>query len=90
MDYVLRLAKGQTIKPGIELGKEFLSGGSLHIMFKGKIKVDMGDYIHTEYESDGSRSTWISTYFLDQAPTFTITATEPTEILTMTYKASKM
>lgn len=90
VDYVLRLAKGQTIKPGIELGKEFLSGGSLHIMFKGKIKVDMGDYIHTEYESDGSRSTWISTYFLDQAPTFTITATEPTEILTMTYKASKM
>jgi hypothetical protein len=90
VDHVLKLSEGQTLRPGVKLGREFLSGGSLHIMFRGKIKVDMGDYIHTEFVSDGSRSTWISSYFLDQAPTFTITATEPTEILTMTYKASKM
>ena len=87
---VLHLADGQTLAPNAKLKSQFLSGGSLHIMFKGKIHVDMGDYIHCDYESDGSRSTWISSYFIEHAPTFKITAVGPVEITTITYKASKM
>ena len=89
-DAVLHLAPGQTLEPGVELSSEFLSGGSLHIRFAGKIRVEMGDYIHTEFESDGERSMWLSTYFMEQAPTFRITAVEPTRVINITYKASKM
>ena len=87
---MLHLAPGQTLEPGVELSSEFLSGGSLHIRFAGKIRVEMGDYIHTEFESDGERSMWLSTYFMEQAPTFRITAVEPTRVINITYKASKM
>jgi hypothetical protein len=33
---------------------------------------------------------WLSTYFLEQTPTFSITATESTEIYMIDYKASKV
>lgn len=89
-EHVLRLDAGDTVSPGVRLEPQFLSGGSLHVMFRGKIKVEMGDYIRHEYESDGSRTTWISTYFMEQAPVFRITAVEPSEIISITYKASKM
>lgn len=89
-EHVLHLAPGDKLCPGIKLEPCFLAGGSLHIMFRGKLRVEMGKYIHHEYESDGSRSVWISSYFMEQSPTFSITAVEPTEILTVTYKASKM
>ena len=87
---VLCLDAGQSVAPGVELPSEFLSGGSLHVRFEGKIRVEMGDYIHTEFASDGERSMWWSSYFIEQAPTFRITAVEPTRIINMTYKASKM
>ena len=87
---VLCLDAGQSVAPGVELPSEFLSGGSLHVRFEGKIRVEMGDYIHTEFASDGERSMWWSSYFIEQAPTFRITAGEPTRIINMTYKASKM
>lgn len=87
---VLYLADGQTITPPSVPKGEFLSGGSLHIMFKGRIHVEMGDYIHHTYESDGGRSTWISTYFMEQAPYFTLTAEGPVEVFNMTWKAAKM
>lgn len=90
VDNVLELQPGQTVAPGVRLKPEFLSGGSLHIHFKGKIHVRMGDYIDHDYESDGSRSTWISTYFMEQVPSFTVTAVEPTDIISITWKASKM
>lgn len=89
-DAVLCLDAGQSVAPGVELPSEFLSGGSLHVRFEGKIRVEMGDYIHTEFTSDGERSMWWSSYFIEQAPTFRITAVEPTRIINMTYKASKM
>ena len=88
--HILNLSDGQTLTPKGRIKSEFLSGGSLRIMFKGKIRVDMGDYIHTEYESDGKHSTWISSYFMEQSPTFKITAVGPVEIYTIIYKASKM
>lgn len=50
---VLCLDAGQSVAPGVELPSEFLSGGSLHVRFEGKIRVEMGDYIHTEFASDG-------------------------------------
>ncbi len=89
-DCVLILEHGQTISPRVRLKSEFLSGGSLHIHFKGRIHVKMGDYIDHDYESDGSRSTWISTYFMEQATVFEITAVGHAEVMSMTYRASKM
>lgn len=89
-DAVLELKAGQTVKPGAHLKHEFLAGGSLHIRFEGVIYVEMGDYIHSEFESDGSQSMWFSSYFMEQVPAFTITGKRNARIINMTYKASKM
>ncbi|WP_290540342.1 hypothetical protein [Alistipes sp.] len=89
-DAVLRLKEGEWLRPQVKLKPEFLAGGSLHIRFRGKIRVDMGRHIHSELESDGSRSMWISSYFMEQAPTFRITACGDVEVINVTYKASKM
>lgn len=87
---VLQLRPGQTLRPAVGLKPEFLAGGSLHIRFEGRIRVEIGDYIHAEFESDGSRSMWFSTYFMECEPTFVVTACAETRIINVTYKASKM
>lgn len=92
-DGVLALEEGQTITQDKVTDSQFLAGANLHIRFDGKIKVNMGDYIRdgrNEVESDGTHSMWFSTYFMNQVPTFTITALEETRVLSMTYKASKL
>lgn len=88
---LLTLTAGQTIEPNATLPTVFLGGGSLHIRFKGKIKINMGSYINNqEIESDGSQSLWFSTFFMRQIPTFSIEAVTSTEVLNIDYKASKM
>ena len=92
-DGVLTLEEGQTITQDAVTDTEFLAGANLHILFDGRIKVNMGDYIRdgrNEVESDGTHSMWFSTYFMNQVPTFTITALEETKVLSLTYKASKL
>jgi hypothetical protein len=89
-DNLLTLAEEETLAPATTIQSQFLSGGSLHIVFKGTIHLKMGDYINEEFTSDGGMTMWFSTYFMNQSPTFLITARTSTEILGLDYKASKM
>jgi hypothetical protein len=89
-DGILSMESGQSLAPKKKMPKVFLGGGSLHIRFKGTFTLNMGDYIHHRYHSEGDQSLWISTYFMEQVPAFRLTAEEHTEIYEITYKASKM
>ena len=91
-DGVLTLASGGTISSG-DLSSIYLGKGFLRIRFNGTLKVT--SFGHSKYRnvtltSDGQLTKWFSTYFLEQTPTFNITATESTEIYMIDYKASKV
>ena len=91
-DNVLKLSVGDTVTID-GLTARFLAKGSLHIRYSGTIGLDLGHYIryawgHT-FTSDGTSTSWFSTYFMEAAPTFTITAVSETEIYMLNYKASK-
>ena len=86
---VLNLATGQTVKPtGID-ETVFLGGSSLHVIFNGKIHVKMG-IVDANFESDGSKDIWLSSFHQESVPTFEITAIDKSNILELSYKASKM
>ena len=87
---LLTLATGNTIAPKTTLDSVFLGKGSLHIMFNGSVNVRLGKYINSTFTSDGSRSLWFSTYFLNESPTFLVTAAEATQIINIDYKASNV
>ena len=86
---VLTLNTNQTLSPKETIENVFLGGGSMHIVFSGKILVELGE-INEEYESDGKTELWFSSFIQENAPTFIITAIENTDILEISYKASKM
>ncbi len=86
---VLNLAPNQIISPKVT-SSEWLSGGSLHILFTGKLHFKFGAFIDADFESDGSREMWFSTYFLNAIPTFEIKAVTNSQIIQIGYKASKM
>lgn len=86
---VLSLATNQTVTPAESLESVFLGKGELCISFSGKIYVRMGQYINNTFESADNPQVCISTFFLNEAPTFTITAGASTTISSITYKASK-
>lgn len=89
-DYNLFLTNGGTLSPSSSLPSCFLSKGSLHIRYNGSLKFTMGDYISdTTISSDGEKTVWLSTYFMEQSPTFRIVANDDTTIYNLTYKASK-
>lgn len=86
---VLSLATGQTVKPtGID-DTVFLGGSSLHIIFNGKIHVKMG-IVDADFESDGSKDIWLSSFHQESIPTFEIMAIDKSNILELSYKASRM
>lgn len=92
VDGVLTLASGGTISSGA-LSSIYLGKGSLRIRFNGTLQVT--SFGHSRFtditlSSDGTLTKWLSTYFLEQTPTFSITATESTEIYMIDYKASKV
>ncbi len=89
-DGLLTLANGQYIQPSESLQSVFLGGGSLHIRFNGSLIFNMGSYINHTLTSDGSQSVWLSTYYMNRVPSFYITATANTEIIGISFKASKM
>lgn len=89
-DGLLTLTNGQYIQPSESLQSVFLGGGSLHIRFNGSLTFNMGGYINHTLISDGSQSVWLSTYYMNRVPTFTITATAQTQIINIDFKASKM
>lgn len=89
LDGVLNLTAGQTVKPtGID-DTVFLGGSSLHIIFSGKIHIQMG-IVDNYFESDGSKEIWLSSFYQENIPTFKITAITESNILELSYKASKM
>lgn len=86
---VLNLATGQTVKPtGID-ETVFLGGSSIHVIFNGKIHVKMG-IVDADFESDGSKDIWLSSFHQESVPTFEITAIDKSNILELSYKASEM
>lgn len=87
---LLTLASGDTITLAETIPSVFLGGASLHIRFNGTLTIRMGNYINDSFTSDGSKSMWFSTYYLNSAPTFIITATAQTQIINIDFKASKM
>jgi len=86
---VLSLTTNQTVTPANTLESVFLGKGELCISFSGKIYVRMGRYINNTFESTDNPQVCISTFFLNEIPTFTITAGAITTISSITYKASK-
>lgn len=86
---VLSLATNQTVIPANAPESVFLGKGELCIGFTGKIYVSMGQYINNTFESADNPQVCISTFFLNEVPTFTITAGASTTINSITYKASK-
>ena len=89
-DNVLTLEADDTIAPSNILNAEYLSGACLDIVFNGKIKITMGEFIdEVVIESDGSTIIPLSTYFLNAVPTFEISAIEETTVSLLTFKASK-
>ena len=87
---VLTLANGETIEPAQTIPTVFLGGSSLHITFNGTITLNMGDNLNGTFTSDGDHDMWFSTFVEESAPTFSITATEETEISSLSFKASEM
>lgn len=86
---VLNLTEGQTVKPTKIDDTVFLGGSSLHIIFSGKIHIQMG-IVDNYFESDGSNEIWLSSFYQENVPTFKITAITETNIFELSYKASKM
>lgn len=86
---VLNLTAGQTVKPTGVDDTVFLGGSSLHIIFSGKIHIQMG-IVDNYFESDGSNEIWLSSFYQENVPTFKITAITETNIFELSYKASKM
>lgn len=89
VDNVLTLESGDTIIPNASISSVFIGGGSLHILFSGTITISIAGRSGS-FTSDGNKSMWFSTRFLQEIPTFTITATANTEVYSITYRASKM
>ncbi len=89
-DGALHLAAGDTVTVD-SLNQQFLAKGVLKIMFDGSVSLNMG-YRNTgniNYTSDGTETLQFSTYFMEEVPTFTITAAEATTITSIDYKVSK-
>jgi hypothetical protein len=91
-DGVLTLATDGTI--GTNLTEQvYLGKGSLRLRFNGTLEVVA--FGHNKFTglvltSDGSATKWISTYFLEQVPTFTLKANASTQVFMIDYKASKV
>ena len=49
----------------------------------------MGDYINNEFVSDGDSAMTLTTYYMEKAPVFSITAVEGTTIKDILFKAAK-
>jgi len=87
---VLTIDNDDKISPSVTLDSVFLGGGSLHIRFDGLIHIKIGK-IDDSLESDGSGDVWVSSYFEEQSPTFSIeTDSNGAIIYELSYKASRL
>ena len=88
-DGVLTLNVGNTVSVQHSGNVPFLSVGLLQIRFNGKLNINMGDYINDEFVSDGDSAMTLTTYYMEKAPVFNITAVEGTAIKEILFKAAK-
>lgn len=88
-DSELTLGAGNTISIAHSGSVPFLSVGLLQIRFIGKLNIKMGDYINNEFVSDGDSAMTLTTYYMEKAPVFNITAVEGAVIKEILFKASK-
>lgn len=88
-DGVLTLNVGNTVSVQHSGNVPFLSVGLLQIRFNGKLNIIMGDYINNTFESDGDCAMTLTTYYMEKAPVFSITAIEGTAIKEILFKAAK-
>lgn len=86
---ILYLTNNQVVRPSIDLSALFLGGGSLRINFEGTLHIKMGRFIDAEITSDAELSNWFSTYFIQEIPTFILTAVGNVKINSITYMANK-
>lgn len=95
VDGVLELADGDTVTLATTPDVCFLSKGILRANFVGTIGLMMGDYIkvyHTSEKkivSDGTNGFEMSTFYMNQAPNFTIRAVGSVTINTLQFLADK-
>ena len=64
-----------------------ISKGYLSFHLKGRIHLNMGDYVNLDIESEGDSFTF-SSFFINQKPVFTITADGDSEISSLSFFAS--
>lgn len=88
-DSELTLSVGNTVSIAHSGNIPFLSVGLLQIRFTGKLNIKMGDYINDEFVSDGDSAMTLTTYYMEKAPVFSITAVEGTTIKDILFKAAK-
>ena len=86
---MINLAKDNTVTPSEHFNNVFLGKGELNVVFDGRITVKMGRHIDITFNSETSPQVCISSYFLNELPTFTITADVNSTIRSISYKASK-
>ena len=86
---VLSLASSGTVAPASAPSSVFLGKGLLRIRFNGELKVQMGSYINENISSDGSGVMEFSTYYMNAAPTFLLTAQASTQVYSIEFLASK-
>lgn len=86
---VLSLSTGDAIEPASVLDSVFLGAGVLYVRFVGTLHVKMGGFIDTDIVSDGSTIKMFSTYFLNESPTFKLTAAASTSVYSIEYRADK-
>ena len=81
---------GNTLTPSEQFVSHFLSGGFLQIRFSGKLKFNMGANItNIEIKSDGDFPVVLSTYFMNEAPIFSVSGVTETTIYNIHYRASR-
>ncbi|MBR3919006.1 MAG: hypothetical protein IKJ59_09750, partial [Clostridia bacterium] len=88
-DGELTLSVGNSVSIAHSGSVPFLSVGLLQIRFTGKLNINMGDYINNEFVSDGDSAMTLTTYYMEKAPVFSITAVEGTTIKDILFKAAK-
>jgi hypothetical protein len=86
---ILTLVEGQTVAPATSIPQCFVGGGCLTIRFSGTIQFVFGNYINESFTSGGEKQLTFTTYFLDSVPTFSISASENTDIFELSYRASE-
>jgi hypothetical protein len=88
VDTYLILEDGDTVQPNASMNSVFLGKGYLRIRYSGTLNISLGK-ISGDVISDGESSNNFSSVFVENTPTFTLTAVGNVTIYEIEYHASK-